>query len=362
MPPTKTKAAAIDYCVGLAKNFHQKDGSWFNAEEMETLVAGGLCALPSVFQGIKKEDSFLADAQIQKAKKTLRKTYDSLFSEDAFSCYKDHYVTFYSARGDSILAEGSQMAQFKITLENFDYQSNEKYYQIQKVIAMTRLTRDPQFPGYKVVKVREKPESISDADWKKIGHDTICEDLVNLMTVPKCTGKRARELSTCMSFTVSGEGKNEATLRLFDERFKETIAHILLNGNWEKFNHSTYKAMLMMTGTKIILEACPDTCHCRCGIGCHTLDFARSKKKAAWRDNLLGKTLMAIRHAFFDEERTGELVKPSMEDVLNAWDWRQPIKPKNCLMCRLTKKRGMLPYPGCYPKNSSDFYEQEATI
>jgi hypothetical protein len=84
-----------------------------------------------------------------------------------------------------------------------------------------------------------------------------------------------------MSFTISREGKNEATLRLFDKRFKETIAYILLNGNWEKFNYSTYKAMLMMTRTKIILEACPDTCHYYCGISYHTLDFARSKKKAA---------------------------------------------------------------------------------
>jgi hypothetical protein len=185
---------------------------------------------------------------------------------------------------------------------------------------MTRLTQDLQFPGYKVVKVREKPESISDADWKKIRHDTICEDLINLMTVPKCIGKRARELSTYMSFTVSREGKNEATLRLFDKRFKETIAYILLNSNWEKFNYSTYKVILIMTGTKIILEACPDTYYYRYGIGYYTLDFARSKKKAVWRDNLLGKTLIAIRHAFFDEERTGELVKPSIEDVLNAWD------------------------------------------
>jgi hypothetical protein len=51
------------------------------------------------------------------------------------------------------------------------------------------------------------------------------------MTIPKYTSKRARKLSTYMSFTVSREGKNEATLRLFNKRFKETIAYILLNSN-----------------------------------------------------------------------------------------------------------------------------------
>jgi hypothetical protein len=37
----------------------------------------------------------------------------------------------------------------------------------------------------------------------------------------------------------------------------------------------------MITRIKIILEACPDTYYCYCGISYYTLDFARSKKKAA---------------------------------------------------------------------------------
>ena len=140
------------------------------------------------------------------------------------------------------------------------------------------------------------------------------------------------------------------------------MTQILIDGNWAKFNHGTYKAKLLMTGAQILLETCPNDCTCCCGIGCNTSDFARTKKKAKWCENLLGKTLMAIRHAFFNQERTGELVKPSIEDVLDAWDWRQPIRPKKCLLDRITKNCGVLRYPGCWPAKSRDFYELEATI
>jgi hypothetical protein len=73
-----------------------------------------------------------------------------------------------------------------------------------------------------------------------------------------------------------------------------------------------------MTRTSIILKACLDDYDYYYGISCSSLDFAWSKKKAKWFQNLLSKTLMAICYTFFAEERTGEVVKPSVEDVLNA--------------------------------------------
>jgi predicted NAD-dependent protein-ADP-ribosyltransferase YbiA (DUF1768 family) len=362
MPSTSTKAAAINYVIGRAKSHHKNDGSWYELDKLEALLKGDICVLPEAFRGIRKQDSFLAPTQIDKAKKNLKHRYDAIFPQDPeeFNCYNGHFVTFYSARGESIIAAGSQMVQFKITVDDFEYQSNEKYYQIQKVIRLNALSQDPKFANTRLVKLAERPKKVSKPDWREISNDTICKDLINLILTPSVSGKRARAINEC--WTVEFDNMDQALLDEYEARHNVIIAEILLEVNWAKFSYGTYKALLLMTGTLIILENCPGSCDCRCGIACNTTDFARTKKKAQWRENLLGKTLMAIRHAFFEEERTGVLTKPTLEDVLNAWDWRQPIRPKNCRLCHLTGKRGVLPYPGCYPDDSSGFYEQEATI
>ena len=164
MPPTKTKAAAIDYCVGLARVHHQKDGSWFDADKMEGLLAGPLCGLPAIFKGIKEDQSFLHRTVMRQATYTMSTTYNDVYQKENFKCYKSHYLTFYSARDKSLIAAASQMVQFKITIDGFDYQSNEKYYQIQKLLTMKALIQEPRFASLKFAKCAKKPEEITDTE------------------------------------------------------------------------------------------------------------------------------------------------------------------------------------------------------
>jgi hypothetical protein len=141
-----------------------------------------------------------------------------------------------------------------------------------------------------------------------------------------------------------GEGTTAAdNMELFEKEYNASVVQTLIHGNWAKFHVNSMRATLLLTGTTILVEACPKGCDCMCGIGCgSTGDWTSKKVKKTWKDNLLGKTLMAIRHAFFVEERTGVL---TTEDVLDAWDWRDHTK--DCVPCGLTLENTQ---PWAYPQ------------
>lgn len=112
MPNTSTKAAAINYCLGLARYRHKADDSniWEDADIIERLLNRDLCILSTSFKGVdptNNYNNFLFTISIKKAKKNLKKTYSPIFLSDAFSCYCSHFTTFYSARSNSILTEAS---------------------------------------------------------------------------------------------------------------------------------------------------------------------------------------------------------------------------------------------------------------
>ena len=59
---------------------------------------------------------------------------------------------------------------------------------------------------------------------------------------------------------------------------------------------------------------------------------------------MLRLTLMAIRYAFFDEERTGVLTKPTIDDILTkTWDCRNPFTSGHCPICKKDQISGMVP-------------------
>ena len=73
----------------------------------------------------------------------------------------------------------------------------------------------------------------------------------------------------------------------------------------------------------------------------------------------MGKTLMTIRHAFFDEEKTGQLKKPTPADVQDCWDWRQPLG-ETCTLCAVSAGLSPLGYAPFY--SGPGFYKQETVI
>lgn len=84
-----------------------------------------------------------------------------------------------------------------------------------------------------------------------------------------------------------------------DEIWKENRSKIVIEGNYHKFSDSEYKAFLLGTGNKIIVEASPmDTIW---GIGL-SQNSDKTYNPNTWRGlNLLGFALMEVRDRLRDE-------------------------------------------------------------
>jgi hypothetical protein len=141
---------------------------------------------------------------------------------------------------------------------------------------------------------------------------------------------------------------------------RDEIIQILIDGNWEKFQAPTYKGELLITGTTILLEVYLKDCKCSCGLGVGDRNVLRRRQQ--WKENFLGKTLIAIRHAFFCKEATRDLVKPTVEDVKNVWDWRQAMSTNNCQLCKASKDTAPLLYHALGDELPNTFYYAEKLV
>jgi hypothetical protein len=360
LPTLRNKAESVDFLVSLIKNEMVKDGSWNDPIRLrQALIRANICTVPQTMQGQNPDKSLLGPASVAMARKNLEKHYSTLFDYEV-TCPAGHFVDFYSGQGASILKSGSQMVNFRLRIHDLPYTSLEEYYQLRKHATLGYLKSMDKYAKVKFLKADEKPTGndveIADHEWDLLWSGTIHSDLTHMFNEKTCTGKKARLVAKCMVVDTSDMDPDAAAD--FLQAQSNDVVQTLIDGNWVKFQTLTYKAALLMTGTAVLVESCPNTCDCKCGIGCDD-DMYTNANKAKWCENLLGKTLMAIRHAFFEEERTGVLEKPTQEDVENCWDWRQPWNEFSCPMCDISEHRAPLGYAPFYGTN---FYATEAKL
>jgi hypothetical protein len=360
LPTLRNKAESVDFLISLIKNDMIKDGSWNDPIRLrQALIRANICTIPQVMQGQNPEKSLLGPAAVAMARNNLDKHYGVLFDREV-TCPAGHFVDFYSGQGASVLKSGSQMVNFRLRIHDQPYTSLEEYYQLRRHATLGYLRSMDKYAKVKFLKADKKPTGndveISDHEWDLLWTEQIYDGLSTLLNKKSCTGKKARLVAKCMVVDTSDMDRDAAAD--FLQAQANDVVQTLIDGNWVKFQTLTYKASLMMTGTAVLVESCPKTCDCKCGIGCDT-DMYTNANKAKWRENLLGKTLMAIRHAFFEEERTGVLEKPTQENVENCWDWRQPYDEFFCPMCTISENMAPMGYAPFY---GTHFYAVEAKL
>lgn len=84
------------------------------------------------------------------------------------------------------------------------------------------------------------------------------------------------------------------------------------------------------------MESCGGETRCDCQCGISVGKKGVTDVKDDWKENHLRRTLMAFRHAYIEEERTGVLKQPSLADILTAWDLRKPswTEEDDCPICQ----------------------------
>ena len=284
LPSNKSKAQSIESLIGLIRKRMVTDGTWDDVEKLKKIVAvDQICTLPESLRGVDAEKNLLAPATVRLAKGALEKSYHPWF-EEHIKCPEGHFVSFYSGQSSSsIVSCGSQMVNFGVEIHGHFFTSLEQYYQLRKHATLGFLQAKDEFAGIKFLKASEKPTSttndmeLTDAEWETLRSEDIHSGIAKLFDNKKCTGKKARLIAKCMEIDTGGVGLETASK--FLELLAEDLVQTLIDGNWVKFQTVTYKSLLLMTGTAVIVEACPNHCDCKCGIACDDHDFYNDRKK-----------------------------------------------------------------------------------
>jgi predicted NAD-dependent protein-ADP-ribosyltransferase YbiA (DUF1768 family) len=362
IPQFQSKAAMVEWIIEKSIGIFKKTGDWDDVDKMKEICRdASVCLLPKAFAGDGTRESFFHQATLDYVSTTLDTRYGPFFGEHA-ECPDSHYIDFYSGQGKSPLKEASQMVQFNIDVDNVRYNSCEVYYQIRKHTTKGALLAKDEYSGLQFAKVLEKPTSstdevqLSDAEWDALDPNDIYCSMSRLIANNSSNSAKLRLINKCMSITRDNVGQD--VYDSFVAALNYDTCQSLIDCNWVKFQTDTYKSALLLSGTCVIVEACPRNCDCQCGIG-FDKNYLAGSRKSRWRENWLGKALMAIRHAFFVEERWGILNKPTVQDLRDAWDWRQPHG--TCQLCSLSddieEPRG---YPGFH--QDPDFYKHEQQV
>lgn len=115
--------------------------------------------------------------------------------------------------------------------------------------------------------------------------------LANIINSPRA----CRALAKC--FSPDDTGMSPEDREAFHQDYHDQILQTLIDGDWETSKLSVYKAALFMTGNALLLESCGGETRwdCQCGIGVGKK--GATDVKDDWKENYLGRTLMALRHA-----------------------------------------------------------------
>lgn len=183
----------------------------------------------------------------------------------------DHFVFFYSNMPSASNRENGYLAQTyrrkALEVEGQAFKSLEQYYQWRKahIIARHAATCSTTTQG------------------RKRCLDAVAEELP------------LQILGGNNISTWQGYGRAFQLSPAAMKEWGDTICEVLYVGNFWKFHHDDgLRKQLLDTGDRYLIEACPATCTCVCGIGVPWKDDPLSQRHR-WNRNLLGKALMLVR-------------------------------------------------------------------